>query len=433
MSHFMSAVVAAVSMFGADVDAGRARDCRSCGEKLRHTFVDLGTSPLCQRHVTPAHFDEAESTYPLHAYVCHECFLVQLPSYVAREQIFDAEYGYFSSYSASWLKHAEDYVAMMMRRFAFGSTSRVVEIASNDGYLLQYFARAGVPVLGVEPTKNTAAAAVKKGIPTVTEFFGRETARKLRISHGSADLILGNNVLAHVPDINDFVGGVKTLLAPTGIFTFEFPQLLHLIEQNYWDTIYHEHFSYLSFTTIVGILARHGLKVFDVEELTTHGGSIRVFGRHADSASPAVEPRVAAMLERERAAGHFDMGYYQRFGDRVRESKREILHFLIGLKRQGKRIAAYGAPGKGNTLLNYCGIRTDFIDYTVDRSPHKQGNFLPGSRIPILAPDVIWSDRPDYLFILPWNLKDEIVAQEAGIRRWGGKFIVPLPHVAVIE
>jgi len=432
MSHFMSAVVAAVAMFGADVDEARARDCRSCGEKLRHTFVDLGTSPLCQRHVTPAHFDEAEPAYPLHAFVCHQCFLVQLPAYVAREAIFDADYGYFSSYSESWLAHADKYASMMIRRFGFGPTSKVVEVASNDGYLLQYFARAGIPVLGIEPTVNTATAAAAKGIPTLNEFFGRDTARRVRESHGAADLILGNNVLAHVPDINDFVAGVKTLLAPGGVFTFEFPQLLHLIERNYWDTIYHEHFSYLSFTTVAGIFARHGLALFDVEDLPTHGGSIRVFGRHADSPAPAVSPMVAAMKDRERAAGHFDLGYYQRFGERVRESKREILAFLIDLKRQGKRIAAYGAPGKGNTLLNYCGIRTDFIDYTVDRSPHKQGNYLPGSRIPILAPEVIWSDRPDYLFILPWNLKDEIIAQEAGIRDWGGKFIVPLPHVAVI-
>jgi SAM-dependent methyltransferase len=429
----MSAIVAAVAIFGADVEESRSRDCRSCGEKLRHTFVDLGTSPLCQRHVTPAQFDDAEANYPLHVFVCHECFLVQLPAYVPREEIFDAEYAYFSSYSDSWLRHAEKYVSMMIRRFGFGPGSKVVEVASNDGYLLQYFARAGVPVLGIEPTANTAAAAVKKGIPTINEFFGRDTASKVRLSDGPADLILGNNVLAHVPDINDFVAGVKTLLAPSGIATFEFPQLLHLVEQNYWDTIYHEHFSYLSFTTVAAIFARHGLTLFDVEDLATHGGSIRIYARHADAASPPVHERVDAMKERERAAGHFDIGYYERFGERVKESKREILEFLVDLKRQGKRIAGYGAPGKGNTLLNYCGIGTDFIDYTVDRSPHKQGNYLPGSRIPILAPDAIWSDRPDYLFILPWNLRDEIIAQEAGIRAWGGKFIVPLPHVTVIE
>ena len=414
-------------------EQARSYDCRFCGERLRHTFVDLGTSPLCQRHVTPERFDEAEAIYPLHVFVCHRCFLTQLPSYVPREEIFDAEYGYFSSFSDSWLKHAENYVAMMIPRFGFGRGSKIVEIASNDGYLLQYFVKAGVPVLGIEPTQNTAAAAVKKGIPTITEFFGRDTARKVLASHGPADLILGNNVLAHVPDINDFVSGLKILLAPKGVVTFEFPQLLHLIAQNYWDTIYHEHFSYLSFTTAAEIFARHGLTLFDVEDLTTHGGSIRIFGRHAEAPSPPLHDHVAAMKERERAAGHFNLEYYERYGERVKESKREILEFLIGLKRKGKRIAGYGAPGKGNTLLNYCGIRTDFLDYTVDRSPHKQGNYLPGSRIPILAPDVIWSDKPDYLFILPWNLKDEIVAQMGGIRAWGGKFIVPLPKVTVID
>jgi len=418
---------------GEPITGTRTYSCRFCGERLRHTFVDLGTSPLCQRHVTPARFDDAEPVYPLHVYVCHRCFLTQLPSYVPREEIFDEEYGYFSSFSDSWLKHAEHYVAMMIRRFGYGRRSKVVEIASNDGYLLQYFVKAGIPVLGIEPTRNTAAAAVRKGIPTVTEFFGRDTARKLLASHGPADLILGNNVLAHVPDINDFVSGLKILLAPDGVVTFEFPQLLHLIEQNYWDTIYHEHFSYLSFTTVAEIFARHGLTLFDVEDLSTQGGSIRIFGRHAEDTSTPPGDRVAAMKKREQAAGHFDLDYYEQFGERVKESKREILQFLISLKRQGKRIAGYGAPGKGNTLLNYCGIRTDFLDYTVDRSPHKQGNYLPGSRIPILAPEVVWTTRPDYLFILPWNLKDEIVAQMAGIRAWGGKFIVPLPKVTVID
>jgi SAM-dependent methyltransferase len=411
----------------------RTYECRFCGTPLRHTFVDLGTSPLCQRHVTPARFDEAEPTYPLHVYVCQECFLVQLPAYVAREQIFDAEYGYFSSFSESWLKHAEAYVAMMMRRFSFGARSKVVEIASNDGYLLQFFLEAGVPVLGIEPTGNTAAAAIEKGIPTISEFFGRDTAARVLAAHGPADLVLGNNVLAHVPDINDFVGGVKVLLAPGGVATFEFPQLLHLVAQNYWDTIYHEHFSYLSFTTVERIFARHGLTLFDVEDLETHGGSIRIFGRHAEAASPPVSERVTAMKSREKAAGHFDLGYYERYGERVRESKREILAFLIGAKRAGLRIAGYGAPGKGNTLLNYCGIRTDFLDFTVDRSPHKQGNFLPGSRIPILAPEAVWERKPDYLLILPWNLKDEIIAQMGGVRAWGGKFVVPLPQVAVID
>ncbi|MCW5661976.1 MAG: class I SAM-dependent methyltransferase [Burkholderiaceae bacterium] len=406
--------------------------CRFCGARLRHTFVDLGTSPLCQRHVTPARFDHAESIYPLHVYVCDACFLVQLPAYVAREEIFDAEYGYFSGFSDTWLRHAEAYVQMMTPRFGLGSGSRVVEIASNDGYLLQYFKRAGVPVLGIEPTENTAEIAIAKGIPSLVEFFGRDCAARVRESHGPANLILGNNVLAHVPDINDFVGGIKTLLAPEGIVTMEFPQLLHLIGRNYWDTIYHEHFSYLSFTTVEKVFEHHGMTMFDVDDISTHGGSIRIYACHGGDASKAINPRVAAMREREQRAGHFDLGYYRDFGERVKESKRAILEFLIAAKRRGKQIAAYGAPGKGNTLLNYCGIRTDLIDYTVDRSPHKQGNFLPGTRIPIHAPDRIRETRPDYLFLLPWNLKDEIIDQMSIIRSWGGKFVVPIPTVQVI-
>lgn len=417
----------------ADPVNARHYSCRFCAEPLRNTFVDLGTSPLCQRHVTPARFDHAESIYPLHVYVCQSCFLVQLPAYVAREEIFDAEYGYFSSFSETWLKHAEAYVQMMVPRFGLGPTTRVVEVASNDGYLLQYFKRAGIPVLGIEPTENTAAIAIKNGIPSLTEFFGRETAREVLAREGAATVILGNNVLAHVPDINDFVGGMKILLGPGGVVTMEFPQLLHLIDRNYWDTIYHEHFSYLSFTTVEKIFAAQGLVMFDVDDLPTHGGSIRIYARHADDASKPVHERVLAMREREKQAGHFDMSYYRDFGERVKESKRAILEFLIAAKRQGKTVAAYGAPGKGNTLLNYCGIRTDMIDYTVDRSPHKQGNFLPGTRIPIYSPEKIRETRPDYLFLLPWNLKDEIVRQMADIRAWGGKFVVPIPTVQVID
>jgi C-methyltransferase C-terminal domain/Putative zinc binding domain/Methyltransferase domain len=417
----------------ADPVHARHYACRFCNEALRHTFVDLGTSPLCQRHVTPARFDHAESIYPLHVYVCHSCFLVQLPAYVAREEIFDAEYGYFSSFSETWLKHAENYVQMMIPRFGLGASSKVVELASNDGYLLQYFKRAGVPVLGIEPTENTAAIAIKNGIPSLTKFFGRDTAREVLASDGPATVILGNNVLAHVPDINDFVGGMKILLGPGGVVTMEFPQLLHLIDRSYWDTIYHEHFSYLSFTTVEKIFAAQGLVLFDVDDLPTHGGSIRIYGRHADDASKPVHGRVLTMREREKAAGHFDLAYYRTYGERVKESKRAILEFLIEAKRQGKSIAAYGAPGKGNTLLNYCGIRTDLIDYTVDRSPHKQGNFLPGTRLPIYAPEKIRETKPDYLFLLPWNLKDEIVRQMADIRSWGGKFVVPIPTVQVID
>ncbi len=396
-------------------------------------MVDLGTSPLCQRHVTPGRFDHAEPVYPLHVFVCDSCFLVQLPAYVAREEIFDAEYGYFSSFSESWLRHASDYVSMMIPRFGLGAGSRVVELASNDGYLLQYFVQAGVPVLGIEPTANTAAAAVARGVPTLTRFFGVDTARDVRASHGAASVILGNNVLAHVPDINDFVGGIKVLLADDGVVTMEFPQLLHLFANNYWDTIYHEHFSYLSFTTVEKIFAHHGMTLFDVEDLKSHGGSIRIFGRHAHDASKPVHERVARMRAREALAGHENLDYYRSFGERVKESKRALLEFLIREKRNGKRIAAYGAPGKGNTLLNYCGIRTDFIDYTVDRSPHKQGNFLPGSRIPIHAPDHVRRTKPDFLLLLPWNLRKEIMEQMADIREWGGKFVVPIPTVEVFE
>jgi SAM-dependent methyltransferase len=405
--------------------------CRFCATPLEHTFVDLGTSPLCQRHVTPARFNHAESFYPLHVYVCDKCHLVQLPEYCAREEIFDAEYGYFSSFSDTMLKHAEAYVNMMMPRFGLGSKSKIVELASNDGYLLQYFVKAGVPVLGIDPTANTAAAAEKKGVRTLVKFFGVETAKAVRAAEGPANLILGNNVLAHVPDINDFVGGMKVLLAPGGVVTMEFPQLLHLIEQKYWDTIYHEHFSYLSFTTVEKIFAAHGLTLFDVDEISTHGGSIRIYAKHADDANKPIDARVAAMKAKEKAAGHFDLSYYTNFGERVKESKRALLEFLIEAKRAGKSIACYGAPGKGNTLLNYCGIRTDFVDYTVDRSPHKQGNFLPGTRIPIHSPDKIRETKPDYLLLLPWNLKDEIMKQMADIRSWGGKFVVPIPEVKV--
>jgi SAM-dependent methyltransferase len=407
--------------------------CRACDTPLTHTFVDLGTAPLCQRHVTPDRFSHAESIYPQHVYVCTDCFLVQLPQYVAREEIFDADYAYFSSFSESWLRHAESYVDMAATRFKLGATSQVVEIASNDGYLLQYFAARGIPCLGIEPTANTAAAAQAKGIPTLVKFFGRDTAREVLQQHGPADLILGNNVLAHVPDINDLVAGIKILLAPGGTVTMEFPVLSKLIENNYFDTIYHEHFSYLSFTTVRGIFARHGMVLFDVEDLPTHGGSIRIHGRHAEDHSRPETDNARAVLEREQRAGHSDLAYYDRFGEQVRESKRQILQFLIEAKRAGKTIAAYGAPGKGNTLLNYCGIRTDFIDYTVDRSPHKQGNFLPGSRIPIRAPEEIDRTRPDYLFVLVWNLKDEVMKQMAHIRQWGGKFVIPLPQIQVLD
>jgi len=396
---------------------------------LRHTFVDLGTSPLCQKHVTPAQFDHGEPFYPLHVYVCEKCYLVQLPAYVSREAIFDGEYAYFSSYSETMLAHARAYVEQMTARFGLGGRSRVVELASNDGYLLQYFLEKKIPCLGIEPTANTAAAAQEKGVPTIVRFFGRQTAREVLDSNGPADLILGNNVLAHVPDINDFVGGMKILLSPAGVVTMEFPQLLHLIDKNYWDTVYHEHYSYLSFTTVEKIFAAHGMELFDVDEIDIHGGSIRVYAHHTDDGTHTVSERVHAMKARERAAGQGDLKSYAAYGKQVEEHKRQILSWLIEQKRAGKKVVAYGAPGKGNTLLNYCGIRSDFVEFTVDRSPHKQGNFLPGTRIPIRSPDEIMDAKPDFVLILVWNLKTEVMQQMAAVREWGGKFVVFMPQL----
>lgn len=410
-----------------------APKCRFCATPLVHTFVDLGTSPLCQRHVTPEEFDRAESFYPLHVYVCDKCWLVQLPEYVAPDQIFDDQYAYFSSYVGALLENARTYADKMVERFGLNASSRVVEVASNDGYLLQYFVKKGIPVLGIEPTANTAAEGVKKGVPSIQKFFGKKTAQEVVLSHGPPNLLLGNNVLAHVPDINDFVGGLKTLLAPGGVITMEFPQLLHLIEQNYFDTIYHEHFSYLSFTTVETIFGKHGLTLFDVDEVPVHGGSIRIYAKHRDDPSKLIESRVKAMSDREAQAGHTQLDYYLGYGEKVKATKRKLVSFLIDAKNQGKTIAAYGAPGKSTTLLNYCGIGTDFIDYTVDRSPHKQGNFMPGTRIPIRHPDEIARTKPDYLMILPWNLREEIMTQMSHVREWGCKFVVPIPEVKVYE
>ena len=408
--------------------------CRFCQSPLEHSVVDLGVSPLCQNHVSPERFTRAEPHYPLHARVCHDCFLVQVDDIVAPEEIFgDGDYAYFSSFSDSWLAHARSYTQRMNERFGLGTESRIVEVASNDGYLLQYFLESGSQVLGIEPASNCAAAAVEKGIDTIVAFFGRDTAAKVRAERGAADLLLGNNVLAHVPDINDFVAGMKILLAPQGLITMEFPHLMQLMEQNQFDTIYHEHFSYLGFTTVERIFAHHGLVLFDVEEIPTHGGSLRIYARHAENEALPVEASVEALRSKEAARGMLDLSYYTQFGERVRETKRKLLTFLIETKRAGKSIVGYGAPGKGNTLLNYCGIRTDFLDYTVDRSPHKQGNFLPGSRVPILSPDAIFETRPDFVLILPWNLREEIMKQMAGIREWGGRFVVPIPEVKVYQ
>jgi len=404
--------------------------CRFCGTHLRHTFVDLGMSPLCQTHITPEQLNHMEPFYPLHAYVCHECFLVQLEEYVAPDDIF-SDYAYFSSYSDSWVEHARRYAEAMIERFDLGGSSQVVEIASNDGYLLQHFVKRGVPVLGVEPAANVAKVAVEKGIPTTVRFFGTETAKAIAAEHGKADLLLGNNVLAHVPNINDFVGGMKVLLKPSGVITMEFPHLYQLMDQNQFDTIYHEHFSYLSFMTVEKVFASHGLTLFDVEELGTHGGSLRIYGRHTENNALVVTARANALRQREISEGFAKLETYSTFTEKVKETKRGLLEFLINAKRAGKTIVGYGAPGKGNTLLNYCGIRQDFMDYTVDRSPHKQGKYTPGTHIPILSPDRIRETKPDYVLILPWNLKDEISQQMAYIREWGGKFVIPIPEVRI--
>jgi SAM-dependent methyltransferase len=404
--------------------------CRFCAAPLRRVFVDLGMSPLCETFLLPAELNRMEPFYPLKVWVCERCFLVQLQEYVSPGDIF-TEYAYFSSFSTSWLQHAKSYTDMAARRFRLDGTSRVVEIASNDGYLLQYFVEKGIPVLGVEPAANVAKAAVERGVPTVVQFFGRQTAEDLASNNGKADLIVGNNVLAHVPDINDFVGGLKALLKPDGAVTMEFPHLWRLIEENQFDTIYHEHFSYLSFSTVQAIFAAHGLRLFDVDRLQTHGGSLRIYACHAED-GPAAEPRVQELLMAEEAAGFRSIDRYLSFSPQVEETKRALLAFLIEARRSGKTVVAYGAPGKGNTLLNYCGIRTDLVDYAVDRNPYKHGRFTPGTHIPIFPPDRIRETKPDYVLILPWNLTDEIVDQLAFVRDWGARFVVPIPRVAVI-
>jgi 2-polyprenyl-3-methyl-5-hydroxy-6-metoxy-1,4-benzoquinol methylase len=406
--------------------------CRFCGHALAHVFVDLGMSPPCQTHITPEQLNAVEAFYPLRAYVCSECLLVQLEEFVAPADIF-TEYAYFSSYSDSWVEHARGYCELMRERFHLGPQSQVMEIASNDGYLLQHFVARGVPVLGIEPAENVGRAAIAKGIRTIHRFFGRESAAQIKHELGSPDLLLGNNVLAHVPDINDFVAGMQLLLQPNGVITMEFPHLLQLMELNQFDTIYHEHFSYLSFTTVAKIFAAHGLTMFDVEQLPTHGGSLRIYARHSSDSTKPVGPRVRELLNLESSKGYDRLETYAYFEERVRKTKRMLLEFLIEAKNQGKRIVGYGAPGKGNTLLNYCGIRTDFLDFTVDRNPYKQSKFTPGTHIPILAPERLMEARPDYVLILPWNLKDEITKQLAGIRAWGGKFVVPIPTVHVID
>jgi len=404
--------------------------CRFCGAPLRHTFVDLGMSPLCESYLPADQLNVMEPFYPLHVYVCDRCYLVQLQEYVKREAIF-TEYAYFSSYSDSWLAHARRYTEQMIAELGLSGESKVMEVASNDGYLLQYFVERGIPVLGIEPAANVAQAAVAKGVPTLIEFFGVATARELAAKGQRADLLIGNNVLAQVPDLNDFVGGMKAVLAPRGVITVEFPHLMRLVEENQFDTIYHEHFSYFSLYSATQIFAAHGLTIYDVEEIETHGGSLRIYACHRDD-ERVITARVAELRAREIDAGLDRLAYYADFAERVRETKRKLLDFLIAAKRAGKSIVGYGAPGKGNTLLNYCGIRTDFLDYTVDRNPYKHGRFLPGTHIPIFPPGRIRDTQPDYVLILPWNVKQEIMSQLAYIREWGGQFVIPIPEVSVV-
>jgi SAM-dependent methyltransferase len=403
--------------------------CRFCAEPLSTTFVDLGMSPLCESFVPAEARNNMEPFYPLHVYLCEKCYLVQLDEFVTPDHIF-TEYAYFSSYSDSWVEHARQYVENITKRLQLGPSSLVFEVASNDGYLLQHFLTHGVPVAGIEPAANVAKVAVEKGIPTIVRFFGVNTATEAARERGQGDLIIGNNVLAHVPDINDFVGGLAVLLKPTGTVTMEFPHLVRLMQENQFDTIYHEHFSYLSLLTVQTIFQAHGLRVYDVEEIPTHGGSLRIYACHRE-ATQSTSARVLELAERETQFGLRRPETYTHFAGQVEETKRALLAFLIEAKRQGKHIAGYGAPGKGNTLLNYCGIRTDFLDYTVDRNPYKHGKLLPGTHIPIYPPERVAETRPDYVLILPWNLRREIVDQLSYIRTWGGRFVVPIPRVEV--
>jgi SAM-dependent methyltransferase len=411
--------------------SGEGARCRFCDSPLRHVFVDLGMSPLSNAYLKPTDLARMEPFYPLVVFVCGQCFLVQLEEFESPAHIF-SDYSYFSSFSDTWVEHAKLYADGIVERLGLDRRHRVVELASNDGYLLQHFVAKGISVLGIEPAANVAEAAVKKKIPTVVEFFGESLAHRLVAKEARADLIIGNNVLAHVPQLNDFVKGMKILLKPQGVITLEFPHLLRLMEENQFDTIYHEHFSYFSFHTVRQVMLAHGLTVFDVEELSTHGGSLRIYVRHQDHASKPSGKQVDVLAAKEKAAAVTDLETYVSFGEKVKCTKRKLLDFLITAKNEGKSIVGYGAPAKGNTLLNYCGVGTDFIDYTVDRSPHKQGHFLPGTHIPIHHPDRIRDTRPDYVLILPWNLTNEIMEQMSYIRDWNGRFVTPIPEVTVL-
>lgn len=404
--------------------------CRCCGTILNNVFLDLGISPLANSYVKSE--NQMENMYPLRTYVCEVCFLVQVQEYESPEHIF-SDYAYFSSYSDTWLTHSKNYVQHMIDKFHYTSETQVVEIASNDGYLLQYFREKGVSVLGIEPAENVAKVAIGKGIETSVNFFGTPIAKELKKEGKMADLLLGNNVLAHVPDLNDFVAGMKIMLKPQGTITMEFPHLLRLIEHNQFDTIYHEHYSYFSLSTVIRLFRQHQLTVYDVEQLSTHGGSIRIYAAHSENPDFVIQSSVHELLAKEVKLGMANIEMYRGFQARIVQLKRRITKFLIELKDQGKVVAGYGAPAKGNTLINYCGIDRDYLDFTVDRSQYKQGTFLPGSRIPVYSPEKLTETQPDYVFILPWNLKDEIMEQTSFIREWGGKWILPVPDIHVVE
>ena len=417
-------------MRAAESTAADHRKCRFCGAPLTMSVVDLGMSPLCESYISRDHLNHMEPFYPLHIFVCESCYLVQLDEYVSPDHIF-TEYAYFSSYADSWVQHAQRYVDLVTDRFGLNPSSFVVELASNDGYLLKHFLPKGIPVLGIEPAANVAKVAVDLGVPTLVKFFGIQTGKELAAEGRHADLIAGNNVLAQVPDVNDFVGGIRMLLKPEGVVTIEFPHLMRLIEENQFDTIYHEHFSYFSFVTAEKIFEAHEMRLFDVEEIPTHGGSLRIYGC-LRGAKHALTDRARELKSREVAAGMMGPEYYRHFTRQVEETKWRLLEFLIEQRRQGKRIVGYGAPGKGNTLLNYCGIRTDLLEFTVDRNVYKQGKFLPGTHIPILHPEAIREAQPDFVLILPWNFKDEIMQQISYIREWGAQFIIPIPEARII-
>lgn len=407
--------------------------CRFCNTELEHVFIDLVNSPASNSFLTAEQLNEPEAFYPLKVFTCHQCFLVQVDEYKKSDAIFNSDYVYFSSYSTSWLQHAKNYTEMMVKRFGYDENSQVIEIASNDGYLLQYFKEKNIPVMGVEPTANTAEVAMGKGIKTIVEFFGVELADRLA-NHWDvkADLLLGNNVLAHVPDIVDFVGGMKIVLADTGVITMEFPHLVQLVDNNQFDTIYHEHFSYLSFHTVKQIFEAAGLELFDVEEIPTHGGSLRIFAKHKEDSSKPISPAVQALLEKEKAKGVTTLAYYENFQQKAMKVKLDLVSFLIEQKRAGKKVAAYGAAAKGNTLLNYCGVKNDLIDFVVDANPNKQNKWLPASHIPVVNEEYLKISKPDYVIILPWNLKEEITAQLSYIKEWNGKFVIPIPELQVL-